>query len=195
GLDMFSEFKHVIDDQVAEGSKVATRITGSGRHVGPFLNVPPCHKVVTMSGIAIHRVEHGKLVEHWGVVDAVSLLTQMGAMPPSPAPPTLPPPAIQRSAHDRVLSASDMRDRVHQVFGAMNQRKFAALDDLIDPHYVNYSMPMTTPGPKGLHQVLDMFLGAFPDMHLGLEDVIAEADKAATRGHFTGTHKGAFMNV
>ncbi len=195
GLGIFSDFKHVIDDQVAEGSKVATRITGSGRHTGPFLNIPPCHKMVTMSGIAIHRVEHGKLVEHWGVVDAVGLLTQMGAMPPSPAPPPLPAPVVHRGPHDRVLSASEMKDRVHGLFAAMNQRHLAALDDAIDPRYVNYSMPMSAPGPSGLRQVLEVFFGGFPDMHIVVEDVIAEPDKAATRGHFTGTHKGTFMNV
>jgi predicted ester cyclase len=56
-------------------------------------------------------------------------------------------------------------------------------------------MPMSTPGPDGLNQVLDMFLSAFPDMTIVLDDVIAEPNKAATRGYFTATHKGAFMAV
>jgi hypothetical protein len=34
-----------------------------------------------MSGISIHRVKDGKLVEHWAQVDALSLLQQMGAIP------------------------------------------------------------------------------------------------------------------
>jgi steroid delta-isomerase-like uncharacterized protein len=195
-LGIFADFKHVVDDQVAEGTKVATRITGSGRHVGPFLGIPPTNKMVSMSGIAIHRVEHGKLVEHWGQVDAVSLLTQMGAMPPSPMPPPLPAPAIQRGGHDRVLNAAEMKARLHELFDVgMNQRDFAVMDRIVDAHYVNYSMPMTTPGPQGLRQVLEMFVSAFPDMHIVVEDIVAENDKAATRGHFTGTHSGTFMGV
>src|SRR6476661_2241725 len=60
-LDIFSEFKHVVDDQVQDGDKVATRITGSGRHVGSFLGIPPTNKMVTMSGIGMHRVVDGRL--------------------------------------------------------------------------------------------------------------------------------------
>jgi len=56
-------------------------------------------------------------------------------------------------------------------------------------------MPMSTPGPEGLDQLVDMFFSAFPDMHIVVEDVVAEADKAASRGYFTGTHRGTFMNV
>ena len=40
-----------------------------------------------------------------------------------------------------------------------------------------------------------MFLEAFPDMRITLDDVIGEGEKVATRGHWVGTHKGAFMGV
>jgi predicted ester cyclase len=195
-LGIFSDFKHVVEDQVAEGDKVASRITGTGRHVGAFLGIPPTNKMVTMSGIAIHRVANGKLVEHWGQVDAVGLLTQMGVIPPSPMPPPLPRPDIHQTSSDRALSAGEMKDKVRQLFAeGINRNNRSVLDELIDPRYVNYSMPMPTAGPEGLNQVVGMFFSAFPDMQIILEDVVAETDKAATRGHFTGTHKGTFMNV
>jgi predicted ester cyclase len=38
-----------------------------------------------MEGIAIHRVADGKLVEHWGQVDAIDLMMQMGAIPAPPS--------------------------------------------------------------------------------------------------------------
>src|SRR5581483_2374856 len=56
-------------------------------------------------------------------------------------------------------------------------------------------MPAPAPGPEGFKQVLEMFTSAFPDIHITIEDVIAEGDKVVTRGYFTGTHRGAFMNV
>ena len=34
-----------------------------------------------MSGISIHRVQNGKLVEHWAQIDAMSLLQQLGVIP------------------------------------------------------------------------------------------------------------------
>jgi predicted ester cyclase len=196
GLGIFSEFKHVVEDQVSEGDRVATRITGSGRHTGPFLGIPPTNRLVTMSGIAIHRVSEGRLVEHWGQVDAVGLLSQMGALP---APPALPPVAKPDSgtpASGRVLSANDMAQAVRRFFDeGLNRRTRAVLDELIDPGYVNYSLPMPSAGPEGLRAILGTFFAAFPDMHVVVEDVIAEPDKAATRGHFTGTHQGPFMDV
>jgi predicted ester cyclase len=195
GLAMFSDFKHVIDDQVSEGDKVATRITGSGRHVGPFLGVPATNKVVTMSGIAIHRVADGRLVEHWGQVDALGLLTQLGAVPAPPAPPT-PPTPVSRGVSSRPLGAEEMKGAIRRLFSeVMNGRNWPALSELLDPGYVNYTFPGPTPGPHGFRQAVEMFISAFPDMHIEVEDVIAEPDKAVSRGHFTGTHRGAFMNV
>jgi predicted ester cyclase len=195
-LGIFSDFKHVVDDQVAEDDKVATRVTGSGRHVGPFLGIPPSNKMVTMSGIAIHRVANGKLVEHWGQVDALGLLAQMGAIAAPATPATLAPPKIVRTSQDRILSAAEMKERIRRLFDeGMNRRNRAVVAELIAAEYVNYSMPMPSPGPAGLNAVIDGFFAAFPDLQIVIDDVVAETDKAATRGHFTGTHKGTFMNV
>src|SRR5262249_15345773 len=142
------------------------------------------------------RVANGKLVEHWGQVDAVALLTQMGAIPPSPMPPPLTRPDVHKSPTDRSLGAEQMKQQIRRLFDeAMNRHNSSTIVELIDPRYVNYSLPMTVPGPNGLKQILELFWQAFPDMQVVLEDVIAETDKAATRGHFTATHKGQFMNV
>lgn len=84
-LGAFSDFRHEIEDQVAEGDMVVTRITGYGKHTGEFLGIPPTGKDVQMSGIAIHRVVDGKLVEHWGQVDALGLLVQLGVVQLPPA--------------------------------------------------------------------------------------------------------------
>lgn len=80
-LQGFGEFHHEIDASIAEGDKVATRVTGYGKHTGVFLGIPPTGKDVTMSGITIHRVTNGKLSEHWAQIDALSLLQQFGVVP------------------------------------------------------------------------------------------------------------------
>ncbi|WP_420008972.1 ester cyclase [Xanthomonas sacchari] len=51
-----------IHDQVAEGDKVTTRKTVSGRHTGTLFGVEPTGKTVS-----IVRVENGRYVEHWGL--------------------------------------------------------------------------------------------------------------------------------
>ena len=80
-LNAFSDFRHTIEDQVAEGDKVVTSIRGYGTHTGEFLGIAPTGKEVSMRGIAIHRIANGKLAEHWGRVDNVGLLIQLGAIP------------------------------------------------------------------------------------------------------------------
>jgi predicted ester cyclase len=195
-LGMFSDFRHVVEDQVAEGDKVATRITGSGKHVGPFLGIPPTNKVVTMSGIAIHRMAGGRLAEHWGQIDALGLLAQMGAIPAPARPPALTRQASERRATDVVMKPDRMKEALRRLFDeGMNGRKRAVFDELIDSTFVNYSLPMTAPGPQGFGQLVDSFVQAFPDMRVFVEDILAEDDKAASRGYLTGTQNGTFLNV
>jgi predicted ester cyclase len=81
-LTGFGEFHHEIAASIAEGDKVASRVTGFGKHTGVFLGIPATGKQVRMTGISIHRVKDGKLAEHWSQIDAMSLLQQMGAIPP-----------------------------------------------------------------------------------------------------------------
>ena len=68
-----------IEDVVGEGDKVVVRWTNAGTHSGEFFGIPPTGRSFTMTGIDIHRVERGKLAEHWHVVDIFSLMQQLGA--------------------------------------------------------------------------------------------------------------------
>jgi steroid delta-isomerase-like uncharacterized protein len=94
------------------------------------------------------------------------------------------------------VSAEEAAALVHRVFEeGVNQKNLAVFDEVLAPTYVNYSFPAPTPGPEGFKQVMAMFFQAFPDIQETTEDIIAEGDKVATRGYFTGTHKGEFMNI
>lgn len=72
---------HVIDDLVAEGDKVVTRLTAHGTQSGALFGIPPTGRRVTMTGIVIHRVVAGKIVEHWHEIDMLSALQQLGVIP------------------------------------------------------------------------------------------------------------------
>ena len=85
---------------------------------------------------------------------------------------------------------------VRRMFGeGVNQKNLAVFDEVLAPNYVNYSFPAPAPGPEGFKQVMGMFFQAFPDIHETTEEVIAEGEKVAVRGYFTGTHNGEFMNI
>lgn len=77
----FPDFKVTIDDMVAEGDKVVIRQTWSGTHKGEFMGVPPTGKNVSFQVIDIIRVAGGKVVEHWGQMDNMGLMQQLGAIP------------------------------------------------------------------------------------------------------------------
>lgn len=74
----FPDYQTIIDDIFAEGDKVAVRITMSGTNTGSFMGIPATGKHV--AGIYIARIANGKIVEHWGEEDGVSLLQQLGVL-------------------------------------------------------------------------------------------------------------------
>jgi len=77
----FPDFKATIDDMVAEGDKVVIRQTWSGTQKGEFMGVPPTGKSVSFGVIDIIRLSGGKIVEHWGQMDSMGLMMQLGAIP------------------------------------------------------------------------------------------------------------------
>ncbi|MBW3664185.1 MAG: ester cyclase [Actinobacteria bacterium] len=79
----FPDFAVTVEDAVAAGDKVAVRLTNTGTHEGTFLGIPPTGAQANWTVMAIFRVADDSVVERWGLVDAVSLLTQLGAFPRS----------------------------------------------------------------------------------------------------------------
>ncbi len=66
-----------IDDQIAEGDKVTTRKTISGKHTGTLFGVAATGKPVAIEVIDIVRVQDGRYVEHWGINTLPSVLAQL----------------------------------------------------------------------------------------------------------------------
>jgi predicted ester cyclase len=73
----FPDAAVALEDIVAEGDRVAYRLTIRGTHRGPFLGVAPTGRRVLVSFFAIVRIEDGKLAEEWGGLDQVDLLRQL----------------------------------------------------------------------------------------------------------------------
>jgi steroid delta-isomerase-like uncharacterized protein len=76
----FPDLRVNIDDVVALGDRVVHRYTMTGTQTGPFLGLPPTDRPVNATGIALHRVAGGQLAERWGILDALSVLRQIGAV-------------------------------------------------------------------------------------------------------------------
>jgi steroid delta-isomerase-like uncharacterized protein len=72
-----------IDDLIAEGDRVVVRWTNSATHSGTFLGIPPTGRSCRFAGIDIFRLDGGQLVEHWHVVDQLTMLQQLELLPSS----------------------------------------------------------------------------------------------------------------
>jgi predicted ester cyclase len=60
-----AECEFTIQDQIAEGDKVVTRWAARGVQVGEFEGLLPTGKMVTIMGIDLFRIAHGKIIEGW----------------------------------------------------------------------------------------------------------------------------------
>ncbi len=75
-----------IDDMIAEGDRVAARLTTAATQVGPFMGLPPSGKRYSIEEIHWFRLRDGKVVEHWHQFDQMGLMRQLGAMPDARVP-------------------------------------------------------------------------------------------------------------
>ena len=73
--------RHEIEDQIAEGDKVVTRLTAHGIHQQDLPGIPATGRQITMTATAIHRIEDGKIAEKWSDKDALGFLQQLGVLP------------------------------------------------------------------------------------------------------------------
>jgi steroid delta-isomerase-like uncharacterized protein len=79
--DAFTDPCLRVDDQIAEGNRVVTRFTVTGRHSGELFGIPATGNLVEFTGMAIERFENGRIVESWDALDNLTLLQQVGALP------------------------------------------------------------------------------------------------------------------
>jgi steroid delta-isomerase-like uncharacterized protein len=78
----FPDMRMDVEEIIASGDRTVARVTVSGTHDGEFLGMPPSGRRVDVQLIDIMRFDDaGLIAEHWGVVDMLSMLQQLGAMP------------------------------------------------------------------------------------------------------------------
>jgi steroid delta-isomerase-like uncharacterized protein len=78
----FPDISATVEDVVAEGDKVVSRVTIRGTHQGEVEEFgPPTGRRVEVQGLSLHRIEDGKIVEEWNSWDNLSILQQLGLAP------------------------------------------------------------------------------------------------------------------
>lgn len=78
----FPDSKTTVLNMVAEGDKVMVHSRYTGTNTGEFMGMPATNKPVSIEQVDIIRFDAtGKGVEHWAVIDQLTMLQQLGVIP------------------------------------------------------------------------------------------------------------------
>ena len=76
-----SDARFDIQDIVAEGDRVAVRLTSTATQTGDFMGMPPTGAGYTIEEIHLFRISDGRIAEHWHQGDMLGMMRQLGLMP------------------------------------------------------------------------------------------------------------------
>jgi steroid delta-isomerase-like uncharacterized protein len=97
------------------------------------------------------------------------------------------------------MSAEDNKALVRRFFEEFwDQKNLAAADELLASNHVDHtpgSPPELPHGPEGFKQFGSVYFTAFPDLHLTIEDMVAEGDTVVTRWTSHGTNTGSLFGM
>ena len=86
-----------------------------------------------------------------------------------------------------------VRRYVEEVF---NRRNLAAIDEFVAADEIDHTLPPgMPPNATGTKRAIEVFLKAFPDLHVTIDDIVVEGDKVAVRFTSRGTQRGAFAGI
>ena len=78
----------------------------------------------------------------------------------------------------------------------LNKGDFEVVDELCAPNFVDHTAPHSVdPGIEGIKQQIAIYRGAFPDLHVTVEEMVAEGDTVVSRTTTRGTHNGDLMGM
>ena len=89
-LSGYTNLQFNVEDQIAEGDKVVTRLTGHSDNIGPIraasgpTDPSIAAKANVIPGISIERIVDGKIVESWAVFDTSAMMELAGVTPEPP---------------------------------------------------------------------------------------------------------------
>lgn len=191
----FPDIHWTVEDQVAEGDIVVTRLTGMGTHQGELMGIPATGLPVTATAIATVRIAGGKIQESWSSWDALGLMQQLGVMPPTYTDPTWGAPSeVTGETGDSVTNTATVLYFIQKFW---NEHNLAGFENTHSLEIIAHDPAIPGhPSPYNMYKhVCLLYLAAFPDFRVTIGNIIAEADKVAVRWTVNGTHMGALMGV
>jgi C-1 hydroxylase len=81
--EAFPDLEFEVEEMIAEGDFVSTRMRATATHQHDFMGITATGKSINCSAFGMVRIENGKIVEHWSVMDEIYLFQQLGLIPDS----------------------------------------------------------------------------------------------------------------
>jgi predicted ester cyclase len=78
----YPDLRLTVEEQIAEGEWVVTRVTMRGTHAGEWQGIKPTGKTVEVTAVNIDRVVGGRILEHGGAANLLGPLMEIGAVVP-----------------------------------------------------------------------------------------------------------------
>ena len=76
----FPDLHVTVNRLVADEDTVAGAVTTEGTQDGDFMGIPKSGMKISITELHMMRIANGKMVEHWGVGDGMTMMQQLGVM-------------------------------------------------------------------------------------------------------------------
>ena len=193
----FPDIHFAYNDLIAEGDMVVGRWTSNGTHQGELMGIPATGLVVTGTGISILRIAENKVVEEWVEWDSMGMMQQLGIADPSGREDFSwgTPSEIAGEPGDPEANKAIFMRYAEEVW---NQQNLDVLEEIMSVDVNSHEGTtghLFLPGIDSERQSISLYIAAFPDLHVNIDDLIAEGDKVVQRWTATGTHQGDLMDI
>ena len=192
-----------------DGTQTFAIIETTGTNTGSYLGVPPTHRKVTINIEESALWKDGVMVEHWGVVDNIGLLAQMGLFPLSLFPKfsvkLLAPQYQQQLAHPPTLHYQTATTPQAKLAAATRSVKAVAQGDMfadseiVAPNYVDYEYYgegyPSKPSVDKHKLAIGVNKTAIPNLHTAIHELQAIGPQVFGICEATGTNTGNFITA
>jgi len=178
--EAFPDFHAEIHWQLADDERVTTYKTYYGTHEGPLFGIAPTHRPIHFETVDVMRVHDGKITDHWGVGNLLSLMQQIGAWSP---------PATSES--ERMLD--DWATAWSSAENNDPQRVLALFAE--DCLFEDVTFGVIARGKDELRSFVSGAFAAVPDFKYQVTRRFAGSQWAAIEWIMSGTHKGDFPGM
>jgi predicted ester cyclase len=197
-----------------DGTQTFAQIETTGTNTGPYLGIPPTGRKIDLLIIESALWKDGKMIEHWGVADNITLLTQMGFFPADASPKYSPEILAVKfrkqlddpSSSPKVPTLKSNSDNakanvatIEQLFKTGINSGNMAVADTISPNYVDHEVyganfPTNRDGVKAQIGVLGT---ALPDINTEIEEAapIGDGNNVFLIMRSRGTNTGPYIGI